>query len=152
MLVSQPLVRLPSQSAHPALHRRIPQAPPTQLGTALGGVGQRRPHAPQWLRSVSTEISQPLALFMSQSSVPVGQDPMEQVPARHTLLPAVGVGQELPHRPQLSGSKLIGVSHPSSTRPLQFAKPELHAPTVHIPALHTGVPLATPQRALHTPQ
>ncbi len=51
-------------------------------------------------------------------------------------------GHAAPHRPQLLAEVRVSTSQPSSTRPLQSAKPASQE-AMHMPRAHTGVPLAT---------
>ena len=65
--VSQPLAASPSQSAKPSLHIPTRHTPSAQPGVPLG-ITHGRPHAPQWVLSVRTSTSQPLAALPSQSA------------------------------------------------------------------------------------
>ena len=78
-------------------------------------------------------------------TVPVGQlqTPIVQVP------PAP---QEFPHAPQLAASVIVFVSQPSATTPLQFAKPVLHMPMVHVPAMQMAVACGNEHTVPQVPQ
>jgi len=76
------------------------------------------PHAPQWLTSVPTFTSQPLASWLSQFSQSVAQS----IP--HVLLLQVAVpwppdGQTLLQLPQCAGLDAMSISHPFVALPSQ---------------------------------
>jgi hypothetical protein len=68
MLVSQPLVRLPSQSPNVPLHA-MPHTPPLQAGVPPLEL-QILPQAPQFEVSLETDFSQPFAALPSQLPQP----------------------------------------------------------------------------------
>ncbi len=95
---SQPLARLPSQSAKDAAHAVYPQAPLTHDAVALNGMHAAR-HMPQFGRLVRVSTSQPFAGMPSQSAKPVEHIAYEQIPLAHTAA-ALGGAHPRPHVPQ----------------------------------------------------
>jgi hypothetical protein len=154
VLVSQPLLAIPSQSPSPAVQARA-HTPPTHVAVPPV-VGQRFPQAPQWLTSVRPSRSQPSTARPLQSSRSLGHVSAEtpQTPPLHTAVaPTGGAGQRPPHRPQFARSPIVVfTSHPFTGSPSQSAKPALHAPRTHRPAAQVAAALAKPQRLPHTPQ
>ncbi len=65
--ISQPLARVPSQSAYPTSHTVKPQTPSRHEGAALAKE-HALPHAPQWPLSVAGVVSQPSAGSPLQSA------------------------------------------------------------------------------------
>jgi hypothetical protein len=63
-----------------------------------------------------------------------------------------GAVQGVLQPPQFNGSAVVGVSQPSLTTPLQFAKPELQLAMVQAPDEHAGVPLGAVHTLPHAPQ
>jgi hypothetical protein len=59
--------------------------------------------------------------------------------------------QEAPHEPQFEAVP-SGVSQPLAALPSQLAKPGLHEPIAHPPAVHTAVALASKHVRPHAPQ
>src|SRR5262245_31220570 len=99
------------------------QVPLTQLWLAW----QAMPQPLQLFLSVSVLTSHPLPGFASQLAKPILHVPMPQaLPAQPGV--AFGrAGHTVPQAPQLAGSVVKSFSHPSGLRPLQLAKPGLHA-------------------------
>ena len=141
VLVSQPLVRLVSQSPKPVLHVK-PQTLDVQALTALAGEGHDVPHLPQLEREMRRSASQPFNALPSQSPKPVLHVPMTHVLAIHTLA-AFANAHALSHRPQCA--TLVDVSTQSMPH---WVRGEEHI-AVHTPSTHTE-PLA--QARLHMPQ
>ncbi len=151
MSTSQPLAMLLSQSAKPVAHcaRHIPAM---HTGTVPGIVeAHTLPQAPQLAKEVRVSTSQPLALFMSQSTKPAMQlEP--QAPAVHVGVALLGATQRSPQRPQLDTSLVSAVSQPLALFMSQLPKPIAHR-SEHAPITHCSVLLAPPtQRVLQAPQ
>ncbi len=98
MLISQPVVGIPSQSAKPARHAVRRHDPPMHATAALAiSREQSRPQAPQFIGSVAV-----VAHTSPQRVWFIGQT------VRHAALPsaaraqAVPAGQRVPHAPQWS--------------------------------------------------
>ena len=113
---SQPLAALASQSAKPASHVN-PQVPPVQVGLAFAGRGHMRPQPPQFVRSSSVLVSQPLATVPSQSREAPVHSPMRHIPISQRGA-AFGVAQTVPQVPQLATLARVS-THP----PAQQASP-----------------------------
>jgi hypothetical protein len=120
MLVSHPLVWLPSQLANPELQEAMLHAPEAQVAEALVRE-QEVPQVPQ-LVSELREASQPLVLLPSQLASPALQLAIWQEPVPQVAVAPV-LEQEAPHDPQLE-RVLTGVSQPLEATPSQFPNPE----------------------------
>lgn len=121
----------------------LPHSPPTP---------QTRPHAPQFVGSFETSVSQP-RLPGEQSAKPPSHTTTLHVPARQ--VPVVTFGrllQTLPQKPQFAESVVVAVSQPSAALPLQSAKPGLQLAIVHAPPVHAGVPFGIMQTWQLAPQ
>ncbi len=135
--VSQPLAAFPSQLPKPALHIPIVQTPAGQLAAAPGNA-QPVPHPPQFV-TVSSGVSQPLAMFPSQLPKPVLHIPNVHTPAGQVALARVNA-QVVP-QPLQFVVVLSAVSQPLVVLPSQFPKPVLQV-SLHELAMHEATPLA----------
>jgi hypothetical protein len=115
---SQPLPRLTSQSAKPALQLK-PHSPPAHTGVALAPPPQRAAQRPQCSVERFKSTSQPLRGSPSQSPKP-GSQLIRQPPEVHIGVERGPEVHTVPHAPQLL-LVLRLVSHPSRSSPLQFA-------------------------------
>lgn len=141
VFTSQPFAAFMSQSAKPAL-QVIPHMPERHAGWALAAPAQVLPHVPQLAVLCAVFTSQPSAALLLQSAyVPVHAKP--QVPIAQVALAFAGLGQALPHIPQLSGSVSL-----ETQAPLQLVRPGPQV-MVQAPALHTR---PAPHAWLHVPQ
>ena len=119
MLVSQPLVTLPSQLSKLALQLPIPQLLAAQPGVPLATAAQTLPHVPQLLALTAVSVSQPsTGPALQVRKLPV-QAVVEQLPAEHAGVVAPTLVQTLPQFPQLAKSLAPLVSQPSLASPLQ---------------------------------
>jgi len=141
---SQPLAGLPSQSAKPALHAPITQAPAAHMGAALAKL-QARPHMPQFVALVRVSASHPLAALRSQSSKLVAHEVTAQAPAVHAPVPLAGLHAR-PHAPQLTVVSRV-TSQPLAALPSQFPRPAAQA-MPHAPAAQAADPPAGAGQAL----
>jgi hypothetical protein len=145
VLVSQPLLALPSQLPKPALQLAIPHAPIAHAPVALAGA-HAVPHIPQLLVSVcrSTQViiapAPQMVLGATQST--------RQAPATQNC-PA---GQTVPHAPQLFASVCVLTSQPLAALMSQSAKPMLQLAIPHTPMAHAPVALAGAQPIPQPPQ
>jgi hypothetical protein len=98
--VSQPLPTFASQLPKPAA-QVMPQTPDEQNASPLV-VLHARPQPPQFLALCSVFVSQPLAVFPSQSANGGMHEEISQVPLVQVVL-AFGSTHCCPHAPQLSG-------------------------------------------------
>ena len=149
VLVSQPLVGLPSQFAKGELHETITQLPLTQATTALGR-WQKTSHMPQLFISVCKFLSQPSSNSWLQSEYP-GLQVNWHTPFMHVTVVFGGVGQVTLHPPQLPGVFRF-TSQPLAGFKSQFANPTLHVPIWHMPFTQMAVALARLQTLLQAPQ
>jgi hypothetical protein len=147
---SQPLARLLSQLAKPALQLAMPQELLTQAAVALAKA-QRLPHAPQWVIELPRATSQPLTLAASQLPKPARQV-MPQLDPTHTGAELGGVGQTVPQAPQLPAELVVFTSQPLAGLRSQSAVPA--GQTVpQTPAVQRAVAPPPATHALpHTPQ
>lgn len=145
-LVSQPLVKLPSQFEKPALHV-IWQAPVTQAAAPLV-VLQALLQVPQF-EVVVTLVSQPFVRFPSQFPKPALHT-MLHTPAVQVALPLV-VLQGALQPPQCEMLLCVFASQPLFALPSQFPKPALQT-MLHVPLLQLGVPLVVLQALPQLPQ
>src|SRR5689334_15428943 len=86
------------------------QAPFEHVAEAFAKPEHVLPQLPQFWGSVSTFVSQPLALLWSQLAKPAEQV-LWQVPFEQTGEPFATVGQTFPHAPQFCGSELVFAVH-----------------------------------------
>jgi hypothetical protein len=132
--VSQPLLSTPSQLPNPDVHVTRSQVRAAQDSTAFGRL-HATPQLPQSVK-VSSRVSQPFVAFMSQLPNMRSHAVRVQVPVAQDSV-AFARLQDVPHEPQ-SASVFSGVSHPSSTSPLQSPQPMSHART-QAPLVQLGV-------------
>jgi hypothetical protein len=121
VLVSQPLLKLPSHSPKPVLH--VPaQRPAEHVTVELAGIGQTDPHAPQLFVSFVRLRHTPEQSVCPAAHVSVHAPPVQTCP----------VGQALPQRPQWAVSVAVLVQVPlqlSGVDPAQAQVPEAsHTP------------------------
>jgi hypothetical protein len=147
VLVSQPLLGLPSQLANPALHVGA-HAPAAHTVLPLGLL-QATPHPPQF-ESVFSGVSQPFAALPSQLPNPALQDTSAQVPFWQAPTPFAYV-QALLQAPQLVRLVLVLVSQPLLGLASQLAKPAAQT-GVQTLAVQEVVPLAFVQTVVQVPQ
>jgi hypothetical protein len=111
---------------------------------------QTVPHAPQSLTDVVRFVSQPLPTFPSQLPKPeshaIWHAPSEQLAVPFVLLHTV------PHAPQLPTLVSVLTSQPLVPMPSQFANPELHAPSRHVPVEQDSVAFGRSHVCPHAPQ
>jgi hypothetical protein len=110
VLDSHPVVGSMSQSAKPALHRSMAHAPIEHVPSALRGA-HARAHTPQWVLLARRSVSQPFAVFMSQSPKPTSQRNVQR-PDSHAAVAFAPPMHVVPHRPQCMGSVSVLVSQP----------------------------------------
>jgi hypothetical protein len=147
VLVSQPLLDWPSQSAVPALHFEHPQLPLTQFGVPFGQE-HTFPQALQLLVLWSRFVSQPFARLLSQSPKPALQVGAH-LPAVQ-LAPPFALVQAFLHTPQLVVVSRL-VSQPFVTTPSQSPKPWLQV-MPQVPLEQDAVPPLLLQVFLQLPQ
>jgi hypothetical protein len=148
VFVSQPLLGLESQSPKPIAQRGA-QAPPTHEVVPFG-LAHAAPQLPQFIASVARLVSHPVETLPSQSPKP----------ALHTIehAPLVQVGvslfalQAAPHAPQSATLVPRFTLQPSLGLPLQFAKPVVHMPSVHVMFVHEAWALTKLHAMAHMPQ
>lgn len=148
VLVSQPLLGLPSQLAKPDAQVGT-QAPAVQTVVPFAFV-QAAPQLPQLVALVFRFASQPFEARPSQLPKPVLQAPSTQAAAEQ-LAPAFANVQALPHEPQLVAVVLRFVSQPFVGSPSQSPNPAAQAGT-HAPAVQATVPWGFTQALPHAPQ
>jgi hypothetical protein len=135
-LFSQPFATIPSQSAKPCAHDPIAQLPELHAGAAFG-TEQTCEHVPQFALSVEVVISQPFAIFPSQSPKPPLQA-ATHAPAMHAAAPfAITSGHAFGHVPQCDVEVRRFASHPFAATLSQSANEPLQLEMPHFPALHT---------------
>jgi hypothetical protein len=98
VLVSQPVVGSPSQSAKPVAHAVRAHTPALHAPVAWAGA-HAWPHAPHAARLVRRSVSQPLPAAPSQSPKPGSQLAMHAL-ATHEASRCGPVGHARPHAPQ----------------------------------------------------
>jgi len=145
--VSQPLLLLPSQSAKLPVHTGV-HTPVTQDVAPCAFVHEL-PQAPQFVRLLPVLVSQPFAVFASQSANPAKQVG-EQTPPAHDTVP-FAFEQLFPHPPQFDVLVFRLDSQPFPALPSQFANPELQV-GVQAPAAQAVAPLAFVQAFPQAPQ
>lgn len=121
------------------------QTPPTHDGVPFAEP-QTCLHAPQWLTSLLVSISQPVDACWSQSAAGAAHVIEEHVPPLQYGPPA-SAPHARAHRPQLAGSAVVAVSHPSAGPFMQSSKPVAHVPCAHAPWTHVAVALGNAQGA-----
>jgi hypothetical protein len=145
--VSQPFVRLVSQSAKPAAQLHRPERQSLLSVLFMPPAGQLAPHAPQLVTEERRSVSQPFDDMLSQLPKLVLQVDTLQVLLLQVLVATWGRSlQSLLHAPQLAVSLLRVVSQPSPVFELQSARPERH--TMLAQALLTQPALMTPGSVL----
>jgi hypothetical protein len=140
-----------SQLPKLALQLAIEQLPLVQAGVPFAAV-HAVPHAPQLATVLLRLTSQPLAALLSQFPKPALHAPRPHMPPAHVAAAFAGAAHTLPHDPQFETVVLVLTSQPLAAFMSQFAKPALHMPTLHRPAAHAAVPLATIHAIPHAPQ
>ena len=145
MLVSHPLVTLPSQSLNPALQVAISQVPVEHTPMPEAGV-HVTPQTPQ-LKLVVSGVSHPLARLPSQLDQPALQLSSWQLPVEQLAAP-LAKEQVVPQVPQLV-RVVVGVSQPLPESASQLAKPVLQLVIWHEPVWQLSLALA---RSHDTPQ
>jgi hypothetical protein len=140
VLVSQPFVRMPSQSPKPVEHV-YEHTPAEHTGEALAAAGHVFMQRPQCTVLVLRLVSQPFAALPSQSPKP-GLHESPQRPAAHEGAALAPEGQTMPHVPQLAAL----VARSTQLDPQRVSEPQ---PLTQRPMAesHTGfAPVhATPQ-------
>ncbi len=135
---SHPVAAAPSQSAKPPAQTTL-QPPSRHDALVLGPPRHARVQVPQWRVSLVSLASQPFASIASQSPHPGVHAATEQRPISHAAV-AFDSAQRRPHPLQFDGSAARFASHPSSTAPLQSAKPGSHVnPQVPLAPSHDVV-------------
>jgi hypothetical protein len=149
MLVSQPLLGLPSQLPQVVEHVGV-QTPPEQVVLPWpASCSQTMPQPPQF-EVVVMLVSQPLAALPSQFAKPALQVPSWQVPLLQTAL-ALGKLQALPQAPQCKRLVLRLASQPLPTLASQLPNPTLQE-MLHAPSAQDAVPLVPLQALPQLPQ
>ena len=148
VLVSQPLLRLPSQSANPGLHVWNMHVEIAQRVVAFGRA-HVTPQAPQFVKLFSVSVSQ--SGVLSQFARPLVQVDSAQTPAVQTFVPPASV-HGIAHAPQCRIELLVFVSQPVATIESQSANGGAHDAIEHTPARQTPTPLPTAQIRPHAPQ
>jgi hypothetical protein len=148
VLVSQPLLGLPSQLPQPALQAESAQVPVEQLSVAFAR-SHTVLHAPQ-LASVFRGVSHPFELCPSQSPNPVAHDAHPHVPLLHVGSP-LGHVHTLLHVPQCVALVSRLVSQPFTASPSQLPQPEVHV-GAQTPEVQTTVPCPLVHVVPHAPQ
>jgi hypothetical protein len=128
VLISQPLLRLPSQFAQPAL-QLMPQLPVVHVALPLVEL-QTLPHEPQCCGSEAMLISQPLAYWLSQFAKPELQACSWHVPVAQATC-ALGTVQSVLQLPQCAVSVIVLTSQPLASWLSQLAKPPAHDAMPH---------------------
>ena len=118
--ISQPSAAFDEQWMNAPEHDDA-QMPAMQAGVRFGPDMQDVVHAPQWLASLTTLASQPLAAAWSQSPKPGRHDATLHAPALHPATP-LAAAQRVSHAPQCRGSLVV-----SKHTPPQHAPPVSHA-------------------------
>ncbi len=136
-LVSQPLVRLVSQSPKPALHAPSVQRPVTHEAAALEN-RQRLPHMAQWLALLARLTSQPLVTSPSQLAKPGLHEIATHAPPAQVGRPLVRLHAR-PHAPQLFALVLRSVSQLPLASQSALVVGTHDAPTPQTLAVHVGV-------------
>ena len=134
--VSHPSAGSPLQSSRLNMHV-CTQVPLLQLPNCVEVALHAVPQVPQFVL-VLRAVSQPSATMPLQSPHPAAHEPMAHAPAAHDAV-ACGSEQTVPQVPQFAGSLEIATSQPFAAVPSQFARPALHAPRTHAPALHVAL-------------
>ena len=147
MLVSQPLMRLASQSPNPGSQIGVHTAA-TQLVDPPGFV-HIMPQPLQFDASVAVLVSHKSAGLLLQSRVPFGQ-PVHTRPTLQYWTAAVHAAiTQAPQRAFV----FSGASQPFAAFMSQLPKPAVQLATVHAPAAHPAAPFAGIAHAFpHIPQ
>ncbi len=148
---SQPLAAMPSQSAKPGTQVN-PHRLAVHVGEALGTGGHAVSHAPQWVGSSRSSVSQPFAAFPSQSPKPPEHTLTTHAPARHAGSALSSAGQRMPQAPHSATSVWRLTSQPLVAAPSQSARPVSQWSTAHAPATHAEVAPAAAQARPQVPQ
>jgi hypothetical protein len=145
--VSQPFVRLVSQSPKPATQLHCPERQSLVRVLFIPPEGHLEPQAPQLAAEVRRSASQPLKMLLSQLPKFVSQPSMVQTLLLQLLVATCGRSlQSFPQPPQFVRSLLVVVSQPSPVFKLQSARPEMHTRLAQ--ALATQLALPTPGSVL----
>jgi hypothetical protein len=146
-LVSQPFVRLVSQSPKPAAQLHWPERQSLVRVLFIPPEGQAAPQAPQFVAEMRRSVSHPFDDMLSQLPKLVLQVVTLQVLLPQVLVATCGRSlQLLAQAPQLAVSLLRVVSQPSPVLELQSARPEVHMRLAQ--ALATQLALMTPGSVL----
>src|SRR5438477_13053381 len=140
MLTSQPSMGSPVQSANPSAHDATRQIEPEQSAVALGSL-HALAHAPQWLGSVRTLVSQPFFGSSSQLASPSAQVGVQTPLAQSPLMQSAGVTHfwSAAHLGQSGPPQSTSLSLAFCTRSSQAGG--AHTSTRHTPAAQS-VPIA----------
>ncbi len=149
--------QIPEHIVCPAGHAQTPAwhvAPPMH----------ERPHTPQFA-AVLSGVSQPSLAMLLQFANPGVHSPTPHVPAKQAAAPFGGVGQTLPHVPQLRASVMVFVQampHITGVAPPHVdvhVPPEQTCPIVHVvphipqlPTEFSGVSQPSPAVVLQSPK
>jgi hypothetical protein len=169
VLVSQPLVATPSQSAKPARHtEQVPSLPHPRLSAAGQSASEQHArhadpqqmvpppqsvwlHVPPAHRSLLHGL--PEAHCESLQQAAHTPPPQSRSPPVHTQWPdthACPAPHAVPHAPQLFTSLVVSTSQPSEAMALQSANPVSHV-NPHAPIAHVAVPCATVEQTAPQP-
>ena len=138
--------QLPEQFVCPVWHIRV-HTPAEQTSPEA----HWRLHAPQLLRSLCSEASQPLVALLSQFAKFVAQAPRAQEPVLQVAA-ALAKKHGRPQPPQCVVLVLVFVSQPFTASPSQLPKPAPHAPRMHTPLVQLTAALGRLHPAPHAPQ
>jgi hypothetical protein len=148
VLVSQPLLGLPSQLAKPAAQVGT-HAPAVHTVVPFAFV-QAAPQALQFAALVFRFASQPFAALPSQLPKPVLHAPSTHALAEQ-LAPAFANAQTVPQAPQFAADVVRFVSQPFVGSPSQLPHPAAQVGT-HAPAVQVVLPCALRQALPQAPQ
>lgn len=137
VLVSQPLLALPSQLPNPVLQELNAHEPVAHEVVALVRL-HTVPHAPQLL-VVLRFVSQPLFALPSQFAKPAAHEGT-QSPLVHAVVP-LAFEHAMPQPPQFD-VVVTAVSQPVAVLLSQLANPATQPPIWQVPLLHTAAALA----------
>jgi hypothetical protein len=144
---SQPVVAVASQSPKP-VSQRSAQTESAQAPVAWSPPAQRVPHAPQFVASVRTSTSQPVAGLASQSAKRVASvHRTAQRPASQRASPLAPVAQTFPQAPQLRASVIV-----STQAPAQMAPPQGSAVQAMRPSTVAQAGVGAAHRVVQAPQ
>jgi hypothetical protein len=119
------------QSAKPGAHIRMPQVPPSHLGTAFAN-RQMVSQSPQCAVSLAMSISQPSSESRLQSSKPLPHS-NEHLPSAQVPMPCGALSHFLPHLPQFSGSTATSLQVPAQHRLSPQSASQVEIPPVPPP-------------------